>query len=734
MGNNVEKLTELYRSLTGTEPSSVTPVAAGGSGRRYFLMEGSPTLIGAVGENADENRAFIYFASALAARGLRVPQVVAASGDGVCYLQTWEGKETLFDRFSACQQSGNWDSRTIRIMETVVDALAAFHGSGTDGIDFSRSYPQGAESTRQSAIWDLNYFKYCFLKPAGIDFDEGALEADFAAFADAVQALGCGETVLRDCQSRNMVLDATDEVTFIDFQGARPGCGLYDLVSFLWQARAALPDELRRGMVERYVSRRGWTNLDEAWRKVRFMALFRSLQVLGAYGFRGLTQRKEHFMRSIPGAIANVEQLLRSGVADPYPELKGTLERLCAPDRAARFSRKYGVHGRLTVTVGSFAYKNGLPEDESGNGGGFVFDCRCLHNPGKYERYRQLTGRDAPVASFLEERGEVGHFLDSVWNLVGTAVEKYRKRGFTSLSVWFGCTGGQHRSVYCAERLRSLLEAIPGVDVELHHREQNIFERYQGKMKQIKALVFAAGMGTRLGHITDTMPKALVPVGGMPMLGRVLTKLRAAGVESAVVNVHHFPQLITDYLEENGNFGMNLTLSYEKDRLLETGGGMLAARAWLADSDFIVHNADVLTDFDMSAMVESHRRSGADVTLLCQHRESARRFLFDGSGRLRGWKRTDSGQSIPEELDDTSLVPLCFGGVSIVSPTVFPLLEEYSRDRGETVFSTTPFYAAMADKLDIRAYEPAEAYSWIDVGSPETLAQAQTLRINDTVS
>lgn len=470
---------QLYERTVGTAPVRATPIAAGGSKRHYLFLEGPRTLLGAGGTSVEENGAFIYFAKILADRGLPVPVVVAVSDDGSCYLQNWCGNDTLFSSLEHCRSVGEYDDLTMSIMGKVMDCLAKLHATGISGVDFSNCYPH-LPSVKESVMWDLNYFKYCFLKAAGIEFDECAIEKDFNAIADAVALCGENEIVLRDCQSRNIVVGDNKEITFIDFQGARPGCGIYDVVSFLWQARAALPQCVKDEMIDRYISSCGMDEVAEAqWRsRLPLFVLLRTLQVLGAYGFRGLTERKEHFLRSIPDAIDNSNRLIENGALKEYPALCSTLLSLSAD---TRFSKKRMANSKLVVRVTSFAYKNGIPTDESGNGGGFVFDCRGIHNPGKYGCYKHLTGKDKEVVSFLEECGEVQPFLDSVWSLVSFTVKKYLKRGFNSLCVNFGCTGGRHRSVYCAEHIAHRLNVEFGVEVELTHREQGIYDTFSGK-------------------------------------------------------------------------------------------------------------------------------------------------------------------------------------------------------------------------------------------------------------
>lgn len=243
----------------------------------------------------------------------------------------------------------------------------------------------------------------------------------------------------------------------------------------------------------------------------------------------------------------------------------------------------------------------------------------------------------------------------------------------------------------------------------------------------MKAMIFAAGLGTRLKPYTDTMPKALVEVGGVPMLGRVIEKLINIGVGELVINVHHLPDKIRDYVSANDNFGVKIHISDESAKLLDTGGGILAARRWLDGSEpFIVHNADILTDFQIEKMAEAHKASKADVTLLAQHRQSSRTFLYDSGNRLKGWMNLNTGAVIPENLDSKNLTPLAFGGVSVVSPVVFPQLKKYSQTAG-CIFSTTPFYAENASHLNIMGYVPDENYRWFDIGKPETLDKARAV-------
>ena len=311
------------------------------------------------------------------------------------------------------------------------------------------------------------------MKPAGVSFDENGLETDFQNFTSSLLDRQPFGLMYRDCQSRNVMYHG-GQLWWIDFQSARRGPVLYDLASFLWQAKAGFSTSFRHEMSEVYLERLcHHIGMDIASLRSLLpdMVLFRTLQVLGAYGLRGLTERKAHFVESIPSALSNADELQEQGVLDAYPSLKAAIKSVVALPRF----HKYDSGGKLVVSVFSFSYKKGYPEDLSGNGGGFMFDCRSLHNPGRYEQYKPLTGRDAAVCEFLENRGEIQPFLQNAWALTDPAIERYISRGFSSLQIGFGCTGGRHRSVYSADATARHIEAVFGdrVIVRLEHREQD---------------------------------------------------------------------------------------------------------------------------------------------------------------------------------------------------------------------------------------------------------------------
>lgn len=487
-----QQLIDLYSTFTGQAPANVIEMPASGSNRLYFRLIGrnetltdrnnngniqTNTLIGVSGESVAENRTFLYMAEHFRSKGLPVPRVVARSADDLYYLQEDLGNTLLFDAIEKGRKTSVFSEEEKELLRQTVRLLPAFQFAGAEGMDFSRCYPQ-SEFNRRSILWDLNYFKYCFLKATGLDFREDHLEDDFQKMADVLLRSQSATFMYRDFQSRNVMIRDGKPV-FIDFQGGRKGPVYYDVASFLWQAKANYPESLRRELLDEYIDAlRQYQPVDEAYfhAQLRHFVLFRTLQVLGAYGFRGYFEKKPHFIQSVPFAIANLRQLLREAYPE-YPYLSEVLDRLT---RLKQFSDELEKR-RLIVKVTSFAYKKGIPEDTSGNGGGYVFDCRAVNNPGKYERYKPFTGLDDCVIKFLEDDGEITTFLEHVYALVDAHCARFIERGFTSLSVCFGCTGGQHRSVYSAQHLARHLNEKFGVQVNLVHREQNIEQTFPAR-------------------------------------------------------------------------------------------------------------------------------------------------------------------------------------------------------------------------------------------------------------
>ena len=506
----MQQLKELYIKWSGHEPQLMERLPGAGSNREYFRMtdgEGG-SVIGCKGTSKEENHAFLSLAKHFAKRKLPVPHVLAATDDEMYYLQEDLGKISLFDAIKGGRDAGGrYTVKERELLKRTIRELPNIQIRGARGLDFSVCYPQ-PQFDNEGVLFDLNYFKYCFLKATGLDFHELKLEASFRMLAKDLTAVPdtAQAFLYRDFQARNVMLDSQGNPFFIDFQGGRRGPYYYDVASFLWQASARYSNSLRKELTkEYYESLKQYTEVPsfkDFNTRLQLFVLFRTLQVLGAYGFRGYFERKAHFIQSIPPAIQNLRELLDANDF-PYPYLVDLLHRLTelpqysvqpqepTPrkdgykttdrnpyaanpiDGKATFS-KYDGKGPLVVKVFSFSYHKGIPEDESGNGGGYVFDCRSTHNPGRYEPYKKLTGLDEPVIRFLEDDGEILTFLESVYKLADAHVARYLQRGFTSLMFSFGCTGGQHRSVYSAQHLAEHINSKFGVEVRLEHREQKI--------------------------------------------------------------------------------------------------------------------------------------------------------------------------------------------------------------------------------------------------------------------
>lgn len=495
------KLLALYKKWKGEEPKRVEPLAGAGSNRKYYRFYDARehSVIGVVGTSPEENRTFIYLSSFFRKQGVSVPEILAQDDLCECYLQTDLGHVSLYAALTEGRKSGHYSESECNLLKRTLCELPKIQYSARQGLDFSRCYPL-EEMNREAVMFDLNYFKYCFLKASGIEFHEMKLEEDFQALSADLLQESSDTFLYRDFQARNVMLDPEGNPCFIDYQGGRKGPREYDVASFLWQASAHYSPQLREELIQCYLEAlQAYDSVDaEHFRKrLNLFVFFRTLQVLGAYGLRGYCERKQYFIDSIPFALENLRGLLEQDICT-YPYLKQVLwalvraprfqaEKVCGqvesvPDRPTPVVAEEGK-AVLQVDVLSFSYRKGLPEDPSGNGGGYVFDCRAVHNPGKYEPYKKLTGLDEPVIRFLEEDGEILTFLEHVYALADAHVERYLQRGFTHLMFCFGCTGGQHRSVYSAQHLAVHLHEKYGIEVIVNHREQAIQTIFHAKNK-----------------------------------------------------------------------------------------------------------------------------------------------------------------------------------------------------------------------------------------------------------
>ncbi len=466
-------LVDLYRTRFMEEDITIETLPPSGSYREYIRLT-SPHFkaIGTWNDDEKENNAFVEFSRHFKAKGINVPEIYEYIPADCIYLQEDLGNETLYSFLSDVREFEGFSDRIIGVYRKVILELPKIQIVAGRDIDYNFCYPRKAFD-RQSMMWDLNYFKYYFLKLSKIAFNEQLLEDDFIAFSDYLLKAESDFFMFRDFQSRNIML-IDNEPWFIDYQGGRQGALQYDLASLLYDAKADIPQHVREDLIEEYLDALEKIQpIDRNEFKQYFYGyvLIRMMQALGAYGFRGFYEKKEHFLKSIPYALDNLEIVL--GKIEMPVELPHLIKVLKSLSASKTLQKVVSELSELTIAITSFAYKNGYPADLSGNGGGFVFDCRSVRNPGKYEQYKPFTGKDATVIRFFEDDSEMEEFLTPAFLLVDRAVEKYLERKFTHLSVSFGCTGGQHRSVYSAERLATHLRNKYPVRVVIHHREQD---------------------------------------------------------------------------------------------------------------------------------------------------------------------------------------------------------------------------------------------------------------------
>lgn len=465
---------QLFEQWAGESARSFTALPLSGSYREYYRILGrEKSALGVYNADFKENQAFVEFTNAFRSQGLAVPAIYAYLPEQNIYLLEDLGDTTLFAFLQGVRKDESFPDELLVFYQKTLRQLVQFQLKGAHAINFDYCYPRSAFD-RQSMLWDLHYFKYYFLKLARIPFDEQLLENDFNRFIDYLLEAPANYFLYRDFQSRNIMV-VGDEPYFIDYQGGRKGALQYDVASLLYDAKANIPESVRQSLFSFYfdeLQKVITVDAEQFTAHYYGFVFIRLMQAMGAYGFRGFYEKKEHFLQSIPPALNNLSYLLKNApLKVELPTLMSTL-RLVADSKVLQ--QISNDSSALTVSVNSFSYKRGVPVDISGNGGGFVFDCRALHNPGRYEQYKDKTGKEAEVIAFLEQEPEVDTFLKSVFVLVDQSVKTYTSREFKHLMVSFGCTGGQHRSVYCAEQLAAHLSSQPRVKVVLRHVEQEM--------------------------------------------------------------------------------------------------------------------------------------------------------------------------------------------------------------------------------------------------------------------
>ncbi len=469
----MEVLKQLFEQYFHAPPDTVQPLQGelGGSGRAIIrLSAGAHTAIGILSSVREENVAFLEFSRHFRHHGLPVPAIYAEDLPQGAYLEEDLGDTTLYQFLSANRRAESISPQVIDAYRRAVAILPRFQVDAGRDLNYKVCYPRSSFD-RQSIAWDLNYFKYYFLRLAGIPFNEQALEDDFGRLTRFLLTAPRDYFLYRDFQSRNIMI-RDGEPYFLDYQGGRKGALQYDIASLLYDGKADLPPALRQQLLDHYLdSLAAHISVDRAAFTEHYYAYVyvRIMQALGAYGFRGFFERKPHFLQSVPYALKNLRWLAEN-VRLPIhlPALDQAFQAMIA---SPKFQTLPASTPPLTVRIFSFSFHREAPADPSGNGGGFVFDARSLPNPGRQEQFRALTGQDAPVIDYLRQQESVNQFLASVLTLVDSTVAAYRQRGFQNLMVSFGCTGGQHRSVFLAEQLANHLRATPGVEPLIRHVE-----------------------------------------------------------------------------------------------------------------------------------------------------------------------------------------------------------------------------------------------------------------------
>jgi aminoglycoside/choline kinase family phosphotransferase len=469
--DKIKTLEHLFAGFYGQKPDIICPMPLSGSSRQYFrLSKNNFSAIGAYNYDISENKAFIAMSNHFKMAGLNVPEIYSINDDYDCYITEDLGDNILFNLITEHSKLHGFNDVIFELYKSVIDNLLLFQFKGHMQFDYSVCYPVN-EFNKQSILWDLNYFKYFFLKLSGINFDELKLDKDFeklSLFLDAAQR-NC--FMYRDFQTRNIILK-DNKLYFIDYQGGRKGTIYYDLASLLFQAKINMPVNAKEKLIEYYLSKLigyQYINNDEFYRYFYAFALLRILQTLGAYGYRGYYEHKGHFIQSIPFAVANAINIFKSEyLSDKADYINELLDKYYFENDLISNEK---IINKLKVTVTSFSYKSQQPIDYYGNGGGFVFDCRALPNPARIDALKHLTGKDKEVIEYLEKEVEVKRFIENCEKIISQSIEKYIERGFTNLMVSFGCTGGQHRSVYCAEKLAEIINSKYQIIVEVKHNE-----------------------------------------------------------------------------------------------------------------------------------------------------------------------------------------------------------------------------------------------------------------------
>ncbi len=471
---DINVLKKLFLKKFGLDCTETSVLVPAGSARQYIRLGNNEiTAVGAFNRDVRENTAFLSFTQHFRQKGLPVPEVYEVSEDKKYYLLQDLGDTTLKDKTDALRAGWDFPVEVVPIYKKVIDELIRFQTEGHQGMDYSVSFPRG-EFDKRSIMWDLNHFKYFFLKLSGIPFDEEKLENDFEKLSEKLDKVERNSFLFRDFQSRNIMIH-DGKLNFIDYQGGRNGALQYDIATLLFEARTNMNSAVREELLQYYLGKISENavipfNADDFLSTYYLFALLRQLQAMGAYGIRGWVQKKPLFLQSVPFAMQNLDYFISKDSAGirEFPELLRLIEEMIIDEN---LNRPLPVPGeKLCVRINSFSYHKSIPDDLTGEGGGFIFDCRGIHNPGRFQEYKNLTGLDKEVQIFFEEKTEMENFLNDIFSIIDRTLKTYIARNFKNLQVSFGCTGGQHRSVYAAKKLAEHLEHNRSVTVLVEHK------------------------------------------------------------------------------------------------------------------------------------------------------------------------------------------------------------------------------------------------------------------------
>ena len=477
----IDKIKELFASFSKDEITGIDKLPQAGSERHYYrIYTATKNFIATYGANIKENESFIYFTEHFIKKNLATPQLFCVNAEKDSYIQEDFGDASLLNKLEEL----GYVPEVYNLYKTSLHQLALLQIKGDEGLNYEKCLTNTSFG-KQAIMADLLYFKYYFLDALRRPYDKQKLIDDFEALSNYLSHTEYKFFMFRDFQSRNIMVKGNGDVGFIDYQGGMKGAPQYDVASLLWQAKANLPEDWKNYLLEDYINSfesivEETVDRDVFKSQYNGYVLIRLLQVLGAYGFRGLFERKAHFLTSIPLALQNLKWFVSNqSIGIAVPEFKKVLELCISNEVMQEYTPVQATSETpLVVDVCSFSFiQQGYPKDETKNGGGFIFDMRGILNPGRFDEYKHLSGLDKPVKDFLEQQTKMPDFLNGVYSIIDVSVEDYIKRGFENLCINFGCTGGQHRSVFAAEAVARHLKNKFKVNINLNHTNKENWKR-----------------------------------------------------------------------------------------------------------------------------------------------------------------------------------------------------------------------------------------------------------------